>query len=173
MTRRLLLTLSVLTLLGAAAPRAAAEDAPRRVRLEFVYLSIGSVTTDTVASAVRKRVLAVPGVRSFAWTQKRREAKVVRVVGQAGHAKLIAACRAAGAGATPLAVAMCKLTFETALRCSNCVAAVTKALEGLKGTKEIHVAKDMLTVSVVYDTKVASVKQMRRALDAAGHPVKT
>ena len=151
----------------AAAEGPAVGAAPR---LESVYLALGNVTTDRVAAAVYNQVTRVRGVKTFTWTTARAQATVVRVVGQADTATLLAVCKAAGARAAALVVSQLRLTFQKKLHCNGCVINVKRALRAVKGTKEVRVAKDRTSVFIVYDTKSATAEQLRAALASAGYP---
>jgi copper chaperone CopZ len=146
--------------------------APVRVKLETVFLTVSGVQTEAASAAVLKRVKDVRGVKSATWSVARKEAKVVRVVGQASTPTLVAAVRAAGAQAEQLVLTRKQLVFVTALACGGCVANVTKALLDTKGTKLVFVAEDMRSVRVFFDAKRTTEKKLRAALATAGYPVK-
>ena len=160
--------------LGTAAPALAHEghDHPPPPRLEFLYVETTGTSGPEVA-AVAKAVGAVEGVRSFAWTVEGAEAKVIREAGKAPDATLLEKAKAAGAdtaGVVPLAATT--FTFEKKLHCGGCVAAVTKAVRGIKGVKESSVPADLATVWVVYDTRAVKPADVEAALVAIGKPAK-
>ena len=165
----------LMALLVPLCPTASADEPtppPKKPKLEFLYLSAQGVKTDAIAAGVLRSVEAVEGVQSFVWTTPRREAKVVRIVGQADTPTLVAACRRSGVEAAVLPIAQRRFDFQKQLHCNGCVLTVKRALKGVEGMKEIKVAKDKLSVSVVYDAKVAKIAKMREALAGAGYPVK-
>ena len=167
----LLLALFALPFLDAVAEEPAAPP-QKKIKLEYLYMSVAGAKTDQVAAAAQKRVAAVKGVQSFTWTIARKEAKIVRIVGQAGTPALVSAFKATGLTATTLSVGQQTMAFKKQLHCNGCVITVKRALKGVKGTKEVNVAKDKLSVTVVYDTKQTTVAKLKKALADAGKPVK-
>ncbi len=167
----LLLALFAVPSLDAVAEETAAPP-KKKVKLEYLYMSVTGAKTDQVAAAAQKRVKAIKGVKSFVWTIARKEAKIVRVVGQAGTPALVSAFKGAGLTATTLNIGQQTMAFQKKLHCNGCVITVKRALKGVKGTKEVAVAKDKLSVTVVYDMKLTSVAKLKKALAAAGKPVK-
>lgn len=167
-------TLPVVLLTLATAGPAWTEErpAPEKPKLEFLYLGLKGVQSDEVAGMVERAVKAVTGVQSMTWTSPRAEAKVVRIVGQAPDARLLAACESAGVAGSVLAVAQRELTLEKQMHCNGCVTKVTRALKAVMGTKEVHVAEDRIRVTVVYDSKVATIAQFEKALADVGYPVR-
>ncbi len=162
-------------LLFAVAAPVQAEDAPikpMKPKLEYLYLTVTGAKTDAVAADAQRKVAAVKGVQSFEWTAPRIEVKVVRVVGQAPTPTLVAAFQQAGVSAAGLPVNQTALVFKKKLHCNGCVVKVKRALKAIKGTKEVHVAKDMTGVTIVYDTKTASVAQFQKAVAGVGYPTK-
>jgi copper chaperone CopZ len=169
------LALPVLLLLALAVP-AHAEDAPKvtpkKPKLEYVYLSVTGAKTDALAATAQRHVAAVQGVQSFEWTAPRTEAKVIRIVGQAATPTLVAAFQKAGLGATSVSTRQAAMNFQKALHCNGCVIKVRRALKAVKGTKEVHIAKDKLSVIVVFDTSKATLAQHRKAVAGVGYPTK-
>lgn len=169
--------LHVPTLVGAVflllAQRSEASDStaePVPPRLEYIYLAFEKVDTDALATAARSKVEGVEGVRSFEWTTPRTEAKVTRVVGQAGTAALVALLAESGIPAAPIAIAEATFVFQKALHCNGCVIKVKRALKAVVGTKEIRVAADRRSVDVVYASRRATPQQLRDALAGVGYP---
>lgn len=172
---RLLIPVVVLSAVLMPAAALHAEEGSRRPvqpKLEFVYFSLKPVSTAEIAASTQRRVEAVPGVQSFAWTVDRQEVKIVRIVGQAATPTLVAAFGQSGARATALAVSQSKLAFQNQLHCNSCVIKVKRALKPLKGVKEVQVAKDKQTVTVAYDTSKTTLPQIKRVLAAATYPVR-
>lgn len=145
--------------------------APQK-QLEYVYVELTGVEGREIA-AVQKGLAGVEGVQSFAWTAEGTEAKVVREIGKAADATLLAQAKAAGAetaGVVPLVATT--FTFEKKLHCGGCVGAVTKALAAVKGVKESYVPEEMTTVMVVYDSRVTKTADVEAALTAISKPAK-
>jgi copper chaperone CopZ len=156
-------------------PRPAPSPTPKpEPKLETVYVEVtGAEGAEAKVAAVAKAVGGVEGVRAFSWTVDGVEAKVVREVGRAADAALLAAARSAGAttaGVVPVAVT--RFAFEKKLHCGGCVGAVTKALRAVKGVKESTVSADMTHVTAVYDTRVVKPADLEAALAAAKKPAK-
>ncbi len=176
-----MMRLTLVPLLVAAAcallPPLASADGPAptpvvQPKLESLYLTVSGATTGELVKSVFRKVTAVRGVKSFVWTAPRTEAKIVRVVGQADTASLVAACRQAGVRAQQLVVTSKQLFFQQQLHCNGCVIKVKRAMKGLKGMKEVSVARDKLSVRVLYDAKKVTMKQLRDALASVGYPAK-
>lgn len=147
-------------------------DEPPKPRLEFLYFAVDGVESAEAAAAVQHAVAAVPGVSSFAWTREQAEAKVIRVVGEAQTASLLAAFRGAKAEASVIPVTQPSLVFQTPLHCNGCVTNVRRALKKLAGVKEITIAKTMDSVALVLAERQTSLEQVRRALADAGYPAR-
>lgn len=147
-------------------------DEPPKPRLEFLYVAVDGVANAEAAAAVERAVAAVPGVTSFAWTRERVEAKVIRVVGEAPTASLLAAFRSLKAEAAVIPVTQPSLVFQTRLHCNGCVMNVKRALKKLAGVKEITVAKTMDSVTLVLAERQTSLEQVRRVLVDAGYPAR-
>lgn len=160
--------------IAAAHPAWAEEQAePEKPKLEYLYLALKGVESDELAATLERGLRAVEGVQSMVWTSPRAEVKVVRIVGQAADAKLLAACQSASVAGSILAIVQRELTLGKQMHCNGCVTKVTRALKAVRGVKEIHVAEDRIHVSVVYDSKVATVAQLERAVADVGYPVRT
>lgn len=167
----LLLVLFALPSLEAVAEEPAVPRKPK-VKLEYLYMAVSGAKTDRAAVAAQNRVTAVKGVQSFVWTIARKEAKIVRIVGHATTPALVGAFKSAGLTATALNIGQQTMAFQKQLHCNGCVISVKRALKGVQGTKEVNVAKDNLSVTVVYDVKRTTVAKLKKALADAGKPVK-
>lgn len=158
--------------LGATAradgPAAAPQD---KVVLETVYVAVKDVKDDAGAAKVEAAATGVAGVRSFAWTAARTEAKVVRVAGTAGNDVLVKAIADGGYVAETLVTREARLVFVKALHCPACVLKVEETSRAIAATKEVEVAEDRKSVRIVYDTKKADEKAYRAALAEAGYPI--
>ena len=171
----LLLILSVILLIPSVAVAADPAPAPKKAKkpkLEYLYVSVLGTVKDPAAASAKRNVEAIKGVRSFTWTAPRQEAKIIRVVGAAGTPGLIAAFERAGLKAVQLPVAQTKLTFQKNLHCNGCVIKVKRALKAVKGTKDVQIAEDKGSVSVVHDAKKTTLKSLQDALAGVGYPVK-
>ena len=164
-------------LVGFARP-ALAEDAPAmparpaELKVESVYVELKGVEGTEIA-AVEKALLALDGVRSFAWTSEGVEAKVVREVGKASDDSLWTAAKGAGAAqAARIPVAATTFAFDETLHCGGCVRLVNKALLGIQGVKESTVSDDLTRVSVVYDTRSVKPSDVEAALAKIERPAK-
>ncbi|MGE0191242.1 MAG: heavy-metal-associated domain-containing protein [Planctomycetota bacterium] len=163
---------SLLVALAFVAATSVRADEPPKPRLEFLYFAVEGAGEAEVGAAVERAVAAVPGVRSFAWTRERAEAKVIRVVGEAPTPALIEAFRGAKAIAAVVPVTQPTLVFQTRLHCNGCVMNVKRALRKLAGVKEITVAKTMDSVTLVLAEKQTSLEQVRSTLVDAGYPAR-
>lgn len=164
----------LLLAVAASGPAWTEEQAePEKPKLEYLYMALKGVESDDLAVAVERGLKAVEGVQSLVWTSPRAEAKIVRIVGQAADAKLLAACQSAGVPGSILAIVQRELTLGKQMHCNGCVTKVTRALKSVRGVKEVHVAEDRIHVSVVYDSKVATVAQLERAVADVGYPVRS
>ena len=171
-TISLFIVAAIVLLCGHASADGPAPAPVVQPKLESVYLSLEGVRTDEVMKLVYRRLTSVTGVKSLTWTAPRKEVKVVRIVGQATTASLVAAAGRAGATARQLTIKRAQLFFQRQLHCNGCVIKVKRAMKGVKGTKEVNVASDKLSVTVLYDAKKATVKKLRDALTTVGYPAK-
>lgn len=174
-TRITLLTVAVaLSLVLAAAARADDETPPpKKPKLEYLYVSVAGAKTPKIAEAVQKRVQAVRGVQSFAWTAAHTEAKIVRVVGQPSTPTLVAAFKEAGVLATAMDVGQTYLVFaKKKPDCGGCVNKVRTAILAVKGTKEVLLKPKAVGVTVVYDKDKVTPEILKRALSGTPYPVK-
>ena len=145
---------------------------PVEPQLEFLFLEFGGLD-DKKAAAVDKAIVELKGVRIFAWTSGVAEGKVIREVGTASDAALLAAATTAGAttaGVVPLAVAT--LTFVDVLHCAGCVRAVSTALRAIPSVKQVDVSATLDTVSISYDSRSGKIEEFEKALVAIEKPTK-
>ncbi len=173
---RILIALA-LALFALPCLEAFAEDsaAPSRkkLKLEYLYMTVTGAKADRVAAAAKRRVEAVTGVHSFAWTTAHSEAKIVRVVGRASTATLVAAFKEAGVSAAAMDIGQIYLVFaKKRPDCEGCTNKVRVAVMAVKGTKEVLVKPKDAGVTVVYDKKKATPEKIKRALAGTRYPVK-
>lgn len=55
------------------------------------------------------------------------------------------------------------------MTCMGCVASVTRVLQGVKGVGNIEVSLEKGLARVEYDPAIASVDQLRSAVESAGY----
>lgn len=154
---------------GVAADADGPAPAPQ-VRVETVHLEVAGLSATVTTTGVARALTGVPGVRSCLWSAPS-EAVIVREVGRAGDAELLAAARAAGATAVRVPVVTEALSFVTKLRCGSCVKAVTKALTAVAGVKDVRVSADMTQVTVAFDSRTTTRAALVAALATARYPV--
>lgn len=141
-------------------------------QLEYLYVEFTGLD-EAKGAAVEKAVAGVKGVRFIVWTVRPTEAKVVREVGLAADATLIAAAKGAGAttaGVVP--ITEITLTFVDQLHCEGCMKVVVTALKALPSVKEVTVGKTLETVAIVYDTRTGKIADFEKALADTKRPVK-
>ncbi len=150
---------------------APASTPPPEPRLEDVFLELGGLD-EPKGAVVEKAVAGVKGVRSWTWVTRVTDAKVVREVGTADDATLLASAKKAGAttaGVVP--IASVTLTFTEPLSCAGCIRTLTTALRAIAAVKEVDVPDSRVTVTIRYDARTGKVAEFVKALADAEMPV--
>ena len=150
---------------------APAQTPPPEPRLEAVFVELGGLD-EPKGAVVEKAVSEVKGVRSWTWVTRVTDAKIVREVGTADDATLLAAAKKAGAttaGVVPMASVT--LTFTEPLSCAGCIRTLTTALRAIAAVKEVEVPDSRATVTIHYDSRTGKVAEFVKALAEAEQPV--
>jgi copper chaperone CopZ len=168
--------LPFLALLLLAAPAFAEDGKPapaapkEEPKLETRWVETTGVDAKRTGAVVQA-MASVRGVSSAQWTVEGTEAKVVRVVGTASDEMLAKAAKDAGATTSGVVPTEARaLQFVKKLHCGGCAVMVDEALRAVKGVKDVAVAEDKMTVTVVYDTRTTKAADLVDALAKAKRP---
>lgn len=144
---------------------------PPEPKLEAVFLELGGLD-EPKGAVVEKAVTGVKGVRSWTWVTRVTDAKVVREVGTADDATLIAVAKKAGSTSTGVVpIASVTLTFTEPLSCAGCYRTLTTALRAIAAVKEVEVPDSRATVTILYDSRTGKVAEFVKALADVEMPV--
>ncbi|MDE0735055.1 MAG: copper ion binding protein [Pirellulaceae bacterium] len=162
--------------------------------------SIEGMTCGHCVGVVTRALLEVPGVTSAAVDLEQEKARVAYDHGQASEEHLIEAVRSAGFEALPAEVTGqsdlpvrgdVQESVETAeskevdrprsgwqrvvldvtgMHCASCTSRVEQALERISGTTQAHANLITEQVTVDYDPRECSTKELEAGLNGAGYP---
>ena len=150
---------------------APAPTLPPEPKLEAVFVELGGLD-EPKGAVVEKSVTEVKGVRAWTWVTRVTDAKVVREVGTADDATLLATATKAGATTAGMApIAIVTLTFIESLSCAGCIRTLSTALRAIAAVKEVEIPDTRATITITYDSRTGKVAEFVKVLADAEMPV--